>query len=281
MVQRNECLYPPRQGRFLIIFVVAPIHLQTINHYQMKTRTLFYHSLLVALLAGCFIPAPKAKGQAGKDYVKKMHSRYHNNWYKTLTFTQETGMYRNDSLTRTNTWYEMVRFPFELRIDVDSINGGNKTFYKKDSTYRIRNNKIVSVAVDPNPFIFFLGGMYMLPLDSVYATLNRNGYDLSLGAATTWQGRKGFMIGAATDKDTSRNQFWIDAEHLYVVRTIVKIGNAFYDVHLSGHQKLNKGWSETEVRFYRNGQLLQVEKYRDIKADVLLTDEVFDVSRFR
>lgn len=64
-------------------------------------------------------------------------------------------MYRNDSLIRTNTWYEMARFPFELRIDVDSINGGNKTFYKKDSTYRIRKNKIASAAVDPNPFIFF------------------------------------------------------------------------------------------------------------------------------
>lgn len=121
----------------------------------------------------------------------------------------------------------------------------------------------------------------MLPLDSVYATLQRNGYDLSVGATTTWQGRKTFVIGAANDKDTSRNQFWVDAEHLYVVRTIVKIGNAFYDVHLSGHQKMNKGWSETEVKFYRGGQLLQVEKYRDLKADVVLTDADFDVRKYR
>jgi hypothetical protein len=60
-----------------------------------------------------------------------------------------------------------------------------------------------------------------------------------------------------------------------------KTGNTFYDVHLSGHRKLPKGWSETEVKFYRSGQLLQVEKYRDLKPDVLLRDEDFDVSRYR
>lgn len=110
---------------------------------------------VILTLAGLFF-APHAEAQGGEQLVKAMHARYKDNWYRTLTFTPETGFYRNDSLLRQSTWYEAVRFPYELRIDVDSVNGGNKTIYKRDSTYRIRKGKIFSAAVDPNPFIFFL-----------------------------------------------------------------------------------------------------------------------------
>ncbi|RYY70890.1 MAG: hypothetical protein EOO13_05015 [Chitinophagaceae bacterium] len=210
-----------------------------------------------------------------------MHHKHHNKWYKTLTFTQDTEIYRNDSLLRKSIWYESARFPFELRIDVDSINGANKTFYKKDSTYRIRNNKIQNVSVDPNPFIFFLGGMYMLPLDTVLTQLRRSGYDLSRGITVSHQGRKTYIVGANSEHDSTANQFWVDAENLYIVRIQLKMGQTSLDVHLNDHVKLSKGWSETTVKFYRDGHLLQVEKYRDLKADTALSDEVFDVARFR
>jgi hypothetical protein len=236
--------------------------------------------VLVLLVAQLLI-APAAHAQSGEKYVEQMHARNKDNWYRSLTFTQDTEFYRNDSLIRKQVWYEMVRFPYELRIDVDSISGGNKTYYKKDSTYRIRKNKIAGAGVDPNPFIFFLGGMYMLPLDTVKAQLKQNGYDLSLGGITNWKGRKTFIIGAANDTDTSRNQFWVDAQHLYIVRVKLKLGNTAFDIHLLDHQKLDKGWSETTVRFYREGKLLQTEKYRDIKTDVKLGDEVFDVEKYR
>lgn len=241
-----------------------------------------YAFLFVSLLmaAGVLLTAA-ANAQTGEQYVKSMHARYKDNWYRTLTFTQLTEIYRNDSLLRKSTWYEMARFPYELRIDMDTLDGGNRVLYKKDSTYRIRKNKIQGATVDPNPFIFFLGGMYMLPLDSVTASLTRTGYDLSLGGVTNWQGRKTFIIGAASDKDSARNQFWVDAEHLYVVRVVLKSGAALLDVHLSGHTKLKKGWSENLVKFYRDGKLLQVEHYMNLQPDAVLTDEMFDVSRFR
>lgn len=219
--------------------------------------------------------------QTGEQYVKSMYSKYKNDWYRTLSFTQETGVYRKDSLIRKNTWYEFARFPYELRIDVDSVNGGNKTFYLKDSTYRVRGGKIRNAAVDPNPFVFFLGGMYMLPYDSVLSHLKRNHYDLTLGDVTNWQGRKTFIIGDSNGKDSVRNQFWVDAEHLYIVRIRLNSGKNLLDAHLSDHVKLKKGWSETQVKFYIDGELLQTEKYSDLKPDVELGDEVFDVSRFR
>lgn len=227
----------------------------------------------------CFSTVIQA--QAGEQYVKKMHARYADNWYKTLRFTQDTEIYRNDSIIRKNVWFEVARFPHELRIDIDSVSGGNKIIYKKDSTYRIRKHRIQSVAVDPNPFVFFLGGMYMLPFDSVVASLTRNGYNLALGAETMWQGRKTLIVGAGNDKDLTSNQFWVDAENMHIVRVLLKSGQAALDVHLSGHVKLKKGWSETLVKFYRDGQLLQVERYRDIQPDAIVKDDEFEVEKFR
>jgi hypothetical protein len=240
--------------------------------------SLFYR--LTLLFAFCSM-VTVANAQTGNQTVEKMHARYHNKWYKTLSFTQETGIYRNDSLIRKNTWYEMARFPFELRIDVDSLNGGNRIYYKQDSTYRIRKGKIQVAMVDPNPFVFFLGGMYMLPLDSVKSHLKTNGYDLSMGTTTTWQGRKTFVVGESNAGDSSKNQFWVDAENLYIVRVKLKMGKDFFDVQLSDHVKLARGWSETSVKFYRNGLLLQTEKYSNLNPDVVLTDDIFDISRFR
>ncbi|RYZ98168.1 MAG: hypothetical protein EOP47_19965 [Sphingobacteriaceae bacterium] len=233
------------------------------------------------LLAAVLLFSTALQAQTGQQYVTKMHQQHANNWYRTLSFTQDTEIYKNDSLLRKSVWYEWARFPYELRIDVDSVNSGNKTIYKKDSTYRIRKHKIQTVSVDPNPFVFFLGGMYMLPLDTVLSSLTANGYDLSLASQTTWQGRKTFIIGAGSSNDLSRNQFWVDAEDLYIVRIVLKAGPVSLDVHLSNHVKLSKGWSETLVKFYRDGKLLQVEHYRNLQPDAAMSDDIFAVEKYR
>ncbi|RYY50967.1 MAG: hypothetical protein EOO06_02020 [Chitinophagaceae bacterium] len=237
-------------------------------------------AIACCFIAACLYPSSDAAAQSGLELVKKMHARYHHNWYRSLSFTQDTEIYRNDSLLRKSTWYEKARFPFELRIDVDSVNGGNKTLYKKDSTYRIRNYKIQAVTAETNPFIFFLGGMYMLPLDTVLQHFKLNGYDLSLGTSANWNGRNVQIIGTADAGDSSRNQVWVDAKDLYIVRIRLKSGKAMLDVQLSDHLKMKKGWSETNVKFYADGKLLQVERYRDLQPDLLIADAVFDERQF-
>lgn len=236
-------------------------------------------AIVLAMLAT--IGLQDVQGQTSEQFVKKMYAKNSGKWYRTMTFTQDTEVYRGDSVYRKSVWYEMVRFPFELRIDVDSIAGGNKTIYKKDSTYRIRNKKLAQAGVDHNPFIFFLGGMYHLPVDSVFSTLRKENYDIKKGAMTVWKGRKTFVVGADHATDSTSNQFWVDAKDLYIVRVVTKLGKDVLDVHLSDHVKLKKGWSETFVRFYLRGKLIQTEKYRDIKTDMVLGNDVFDINPYR
>jgi hypothetical protein len=107
--------------------------------------------------------------QTGEESLARMYNAHKGKWYKTFTFVQQTETYRNDSLQRTATWYEASRFPHDLRIDIEDPKNGNAVIYRKDSTYRFQQGKLARVTAGTNPFTFILGGMYLMPFDSVKA----------------------------------------------------------------------------------------------------------------
>lgn len=237
--------------------------------------------LLVTVCLSFFLSLSRsAFSQNGEDIVKKMHSKYFGRWYRTFTFVQTTDIYRNDSLIRTNTWYEAAHFPYKFRIDLGDPKDGNAVIYLEDSTYRFQNHNLVLVSAGTNPFTFLLGGMYAVPLDTAISKLKQQGYDLSKMYPTTIDGRKIFVIGAANDADTLSNQFWVDSMRYYMVRTIKSENGNRLDAKTSGHVQVKNGWSETLVHIYVNGKLRQVEKYADLKADVPLDDRLFDPKHF-
>ena len=122
--------------------------------------------------------------------------------------------------------------------------------------------------------------MYAVSLDSAISKFRHQGYDLSKMYTTTVDGRKVFVVGAGNAADTLSNQFWVDSEHYYIVRTIDSDNGTRFDAKTSGHVQLKNGWSETHVVIYVNGKLRQVEKYADLRADVPLDDRLFDPRRF-
>jgi outer membrane lipoprotein-sorting protein len=231
----------------------------------------------IVLLAICFSDALYA--QTGEQVLQRMHNRYAGKWYKTLTFVQQTDVYRNDTLQRSSTWYEAAKFPHDLRIDTEDPKNGNATIYRKDSTYRFVNGKLARATAGTNPFIFFIGGLYSVPFETATKFLQADGFDLTKGSATTWKGRQVFVIGA-TQGDTTSKQIWVDAEHLYVVRYIEKTRSNVMDVHMNKQVPLGGGWSETWVEFYFDGKLRQTEKYNDMKADRTLDDRLFEPAHF-
>jgi len=220
-----------------------------------------------------------AFAQTGEESLRRMYNAHTGKWYKGFTFVQQTEFYRNDSLQRTAVWYEAARFPHDLRIDMEDPKNGNAVIYRKDSTYRFQRGQLTRVTAGTNPFTFILGGMYMQPFDTVKAYLQQDGYDLSKGYTTSWQGRKTYVIGALAG-DTSSKQMWVDAENLYLVRTMEITRGSHMDARMSGQTRVGNGWSETRVEFYFDGKLRQLEKYSELRPDDHIDERIFDPAWF-
>jgi hypothetical protein len=223
----------------------------------------------------CLLFCKFSPAQKGMQYLKAMHLKNSGHWYSTMTFVQTTEFYRNDSMVRKATWYEALKLPYDLRIDLDDPAKGNFVLYKKDSVYRFQNKNLRNVSADTNPFIFFIGGMYYQPFDSALQYLSAKGYDVKKGYQSTWKNRPVYVIGRENEADSS-NAIWIDKKNLWIMRLVEKDKGRTIDAHMDGHKKLKKGSTETRVEIYVNGKLAQVEKYDQISIDVSLEDMLFD-----
>jgi hypothetical protein len=228
---------------------------------------------LLPILLLCSFNPPKVDSSTA--ILQAMYSRYHGVWHKTLKFTQTTERYRNDSLMKTDTWYEHIMYPDLLRIDFGTPDGKMGIIFRHDSTYSFRDNKVVRAVKGENELIFFLGGMYSNTFDQVLAHFKTLNYDLSKFHADTWKGKPVYVIGA--DKDGDRvNQLWIDKEKLVAVRFIKFTDDVKEEGLFENQVPIKKAWSETKCSFYVNNRLLQVETYRDIVADEPVDKSIFE-----
>src|ERR1700712_1629402 len=121
------------------------------------------------------------------DVLKKMHDRYAGKWYKTFTFNQTTEIYHNDSLKRSETWYENINFPNDFRIDFGNPDSGNAVIFKNDSSYLFQKGQRVQVRPYADDLLFLLGGMYFYPFAEVTEKMKSFKYDLDKFHEDTWQ----------------------------------------------------------------------------------------------
>lgn len=209
--------------------------------------------------------------------LQKMYARYHGKWHTNLSFNQTTERYKNDSLIKSQTWFEHILYPDKLRIDFDSLKSGNGVIFRNDSTYVISKNKLTRSVKNENELIFFLGGMYFVPFDQVLSHFKDLHYDLSKFHEDTWQGKPVYVIGS--DKaDEKVNQLWIDKEKLVAVRFIKYDGVTKEEGTFDNQVKLKNAWSETLCKFYVNDHILQVEKYHDVVAGGPIDKSMFEPS---
>jgi len=224
-----------------------------------------------------FLPFAGQKDLNSTTLLKKMYARYHGKWHSNLSFNQTTERYRNDSLVKTQTWYEHILYPDKLRIDFDSLKSGNGIIFRADSTYVISNNKLVRSLKNENELIFFLGGMYFVPFDQVLAHFKSLHYDLTKFHTDTWKGKPVYVIGA--DKtDEKVNQLWIDKEKLVAIRFIKYEDGTKEEGTMEGQIPLNGAWSETLCKFWVNDHILQVETYHDVVAGGPVDKSMFEPS---
>jgi outer membrane lipoprotein-sorting protein len=235
-------------------------------------------NLLVSVFI-LLITTSVALPQGSKEVLKKMHDRYAGKWYKTLTFNQTTEIYSNDSLKRSETWYENIKFPNDFRIDFGNPDSGNAVIFKNDSSYLFRRGQRVHIRHDENDLVFLLGGMYFYQFEEVTSKMKSLGYDLDKFHEDSWKGKSVYVIGAGKGED-SVNQLWIEKSNYSPVRMLTYEDKNKEEAFFDNHVKSGGGFTETLVHFFINDKLIQVEKYHDLKADVEINPAIFDPGNF-
>jgi hypothetical protein len=180
------------------------------------------------------------------------------------------------------TWYESALLPGRLRIDVGKPANGKGVLYTHDSTYQMEGGTLKHADQGGNPLIPMLFDVYVVPVDRTLADLRHAlKIDISKVAQSTWDNRPVFIIGA--DPGNLRApQVWVDTERLVVLRQIFPVNDTtFVDSQFKNYRPIGQSWIAPECEFYINGKLLQREDYADIKADVPLSDALFDPAQWK
>lgn len=212
----------------------------------------------------------------GRALIERMHAAYDGKWFRTLTFVQKTTIVRADDSRVEQTWFESMRSPDTLRIDVAPLSNGNGSLNKPDSVVVIRGGKPTATRPDGNPFLPFVAGIYTQPVDVSMTQLVPQNFDMSLIRAGEFMGRKTFVVGSKSANDLTSPQFWIDAENLFAVRVLLPSGANTLDIVLDDYRKFGGSWVATKVSMSAAGKLRQLEEYSDLKVNVDLPADLFD-----
>ncbi|MEO6137018.1 MAG: hypothetical protein ABIP35_17825 [Ginsengibacter sp.] len=223
--------------------------------------------------------AAAVSAQGSKQLLQQMHERYAGKWHQTLTFNQTTEIYLNDTLVRTERWYENIHYPKDFRIDFGHPDSGRAVIYHNDSSFVFSRGKITSARADENDLIFLLGGMYFYPIDIVFTKMKSYGYDLDKFHEDELKGEPVYVIGAGKGEETV-NQLWIDKGNFNLLRMITFTNGRKQEAMFENHVKIGGGFSETLVRFFVNDKLVQIEKYYDLQAGKEISHALFDPYHF-
>lgn len=244
----------------------------------------FLSVLLLALtvsLTGC--TGEPSGPKDGRDVLAAMHDRYADSWYETLTFVQTTIQYRPDAPADTTLWWEGIRIPGQLRIDIGGPDTGDGMVFRQDSLYMIRGNQIMAAAPTMHPLLILGFDVYGQPVGDTVAKLDTLGFDLDRIHSAEWQGREAWVVGTDIPGDTQEPQFWIDKERLVFVRMTQRVGMALesvQEIQFNNYQPLGEGWIAPEVRFSIDDQVTMVERYNDIQAGATFAPDFFNPAAY-
>ena len=207
----------------------------------------------------------------GADVVEAMIERFADTWYRDVTFVQTTSYYDSDeNVTRSETWYESIRLPGKLRIDVAPLAQDRVLLFNDDVQYQFLGGELQGSAPVIHPLLLMGFDVYFLTLEEVLAKLQALDVDLERMYESTWQGRPVYVLGA-DEGDESAHQFWIDQERLVLVRQL----RGVQETQFNRYERLGGGWISPEVVFLNDGTRTVLEEYEDIRTDHELEDGAF------
>ena len=265
------------------------------SHSPSLSRVASFAIAALAALTGCRsassapgpAPAPAAVTRtayaSGDELIAAMNARYAGKWYTTLTFTQKTSRLLADGKWNVQTWYEAMKVPGQLRIDFDPISAGNGVVYARDSAFTVQNGRPLRGQASINPLLLLGFDVYGNAPSRTAALLRKEGFDLARVHADTFQGRPMIVVGARQG-DLLRKQFWVDAEHLYFVRSLERAprdSTKVQDVRFVNYERRGDAWIAPRVEIHTDGKLVFHEDYTDIRTGVALNEALFDPAKWK
>jgi hypothetical protein len=218
-----------------------------------------------------------------EQVITAMRDRYARNWYRTLTFEQQSVTHKPDATSSTEIWQEAMSLPGRLRIDMGDASAGNGALFVDGREYLYRDGKLVKDLDRLNPLLVLGFDIYHQPVVVSMGQLNILHVDASIMHEEQWNGRSYFVVGAKLG-DMHTTQFWIDKEHLYFVRMLEpdekdpKITEEF--VFEDYKEVEGGGWLSEHVVLNRDGKLVFEEKYSKVKVNPTLSESMFDPRHF-
>jgi len=239
--------------------------------------------LTVTVTACASRPRATAAPADGHAVLARMHDAYDGRWYRTLRFVQRTTAVKPDGSRDTSTWYESIKAPDLLRIDLRAPHVGNGVLYTADSLIVLRNGQVARRIGRGNPFLPLIEGVYVQPLAVTEGQLAPYGFALDRMYRGTWLNRPVYVVGAADASDTTSPQFWVDAERLVLVRMLVAFApnSPLVDARVDGYVRLaGPSWLATHNEFWSGGHPEQIEDYSDWRIGEDLPDALFDPAQW-
>jgi hypothetical protein len=241
---------------------------------------------LLALVTSCASASGRtdtSEPADGRALLARMHDRYANRWFQTLTFVQRTTQTKPDGTSQVSTWYEAVRGT-RLRIDVGDPTAGNGALYTPDSLYVLRAGKVVRTMAEGNPFLPLIMGVYIQPLEQTVAQIAPLKVDLSRIRVQDWEGKPTYVVGSTSPTDTTSPQIWVEKDRLIVTRFLVPLmptpDKRVQDVRLENNVAVGDGWLATRVRMLDQGKPMQTEEYSDWRVNVPLPATFFQAEHW-
>lgn len=242
--------------------------------------SLFSIVFLLAYSAGIFaFQQPEITN--GEELLEAMHEKYEGKWYKNLRFTQKTTFYGVEGeVVREQNWYEMMNLPGKLAIKFDNPESNNGILFADGKQYGFANGYLIQEADRIHDLLVLGYDVYHQAPAETAAQLKKNGYNLDEMYTDEWEGRPVFVVGTSAP-DTTKAQFWIDAERLVFVRNFtVGREQTIQEIQFNKYRKLNEVWVAPEVLFKANGFKGLLEEYFDIETPDTLDARIFDPLTF-
>jgi hypothetical protein len=222
---------------------------------------------------------PQSTSEPRLMVLERMRAAYAGKWYTTLTFTQRTVVTGGAAKPDSMTWYESISGT-RLRIDIGDPSLGNGMLYTPDSTYIVRNGQVTRAAAGGNPFLPLIQGVYIQPVAQTVRELKTFGFDLTRMTTGTWEGRRVVIVGASSVSDSTSAQFWVDDRNLVVRVLGAIVGSPRADIRIGGYVKVGEAWLGTRLSIIMSNRT-QMEEYDSWRANVPLSPELFDLSRWK